>query len=49
MTWRLWIAEATQSGIEALARFARGLQDDLAAVTAGAHTWRGATALWKAP
>jgi transposase len=30
-----WIAEATQSGIEALARFARGLQDDLAAVTAG--------------
>jgi transposase len=30
-----WIAEATQSGIEALARFTRGLQDDLAAVTAG--------------
>jgi transposase len=30
-----WIAEATQSGIEALARFARGLQDDLTAVTAG--------------
>jgi transposase len=30
-----WMAEATQSGIEALARFARGLQDDLTAVTAG--------------
>jgi transposase len=30
-----WIAEATQRGIEALARFARGLQDDLTAVTAG--------------
>jgi len=30
-----WIAEATQSGIEALVRFARGLQDDLTAVTAG--------------
>jgi transposase len=30
-----WIAEATHSGLEALARFARGLQDDLAAVTAG--------------
>jgi transposase len=29
------MAEATQSGIEALARFARGLQDDLTAVTAG--------------
>jgi transposase len=30
-----WMAEATDSGIEALARFARGLQEDLAAVTAG--------------
>jgi transposase len=30
-----WMAEAVQSGIEALARFARGLQDDLTAVTAG--------------
>jgi transposase len=30
-----WMAEVTQSGIEALARFARGLQDDLTAVTAG--------------
>jgi transposase len=30
-----WMAEATHSGLEALARFARGLQDDLAAVTAG--------------
>jgi transposase len=30
-----WMAEATSSGIDALARFARGLQDDLAAVTAG--------------
>jgi transposase len=30
-----WMAEATHSGIEALARFARGLQEDLAAVTAG--------------
>jgi transposase len=30
-----WMAEATQSGIEALARFARGLQEDLAAITAG--------------
>jgi transposase len=29
------MAEATHSGLEALARFARGLQDDLAAVTAG--------------
>jgi len=29
------MAEATQSGIEALARFARGLQDDLSAITAG--------------
>jgi transposase len=32
---RAWMAEATQSGIEALARFAWGLQDDLTAVTAG--------------
>jgi transposase len=30
-----WIAEATASGIAALARFAQGLQDDLAAITAG--------------
>jgi hypothetical protein len=29
------MAEVIQSGIEALARFARGLQDDLTAVTAG--------------
>jgi transposase len=32
---KAWMADATHSGIEALARFARGLQDDLAAVTAG--------------
>ena len=30
-----WITAATDSGIDALARFARGLRDDLAAVTAG--------------
>jgi hypothetical protein len=30
-----WITAATDSGIGALARFARGLQEDLAAVTAG--------------
>jgi transposase len=30
-----WMAEATDSGISELARFARGLQDDLTAVTAG--------------
>src|SRR5215831_15482344 len=30
-----WMAEAMPSGIEALARFARGVQEDLAAVTAG--------------
>ena len=30
-----WMAEAMHSGIDALARFARGLQEDLAAVTAG--------------
>jgi transposase len=30
-----WMAEARHSGLEALARFARGLQGDLAAVTAG--------------
>jgi transposase len=30
-----WIAEATYSGIDELARFARGLQEDLGAVTAG--------------
>jgi transposase len=32
---KAWMAEAMHSGIEALARFARGLQEDLAAVTAG--------------
>jgi transposase len=30
-----WITAATDSGIDALARFARGLQEDLTAVTAG--------------
>jgi transposase len=30
-----WMTEAMNSGIEALARFARGLQDDLRAITAG--------------
>jgi transposase len=30
-----WITAATNSGIDALARFARGLHEDLAAVTAG--------------
>jgi transposase len=30
-----WMAEATHSGIAELARFARGLQDDLVAITAG--------------
>jgi transposase len=30
-----WITAATASGIDALARFAHGLRDDLAAVTAG--------------
>ena len=30
-----WMTEAMQSGSEALARFARGLQEDLAAVRAG--------------
>jgi transposase len=30
-----WIADALTSGIEALARFAHGLQGDLAAVKAG--------------
>ena len=30
-----WLTEAAASGIEALARFAQGLRDDLAAVTAG--------------
>jgi len=30
-----WLAEASHSGIDALARFARGLQEYLAAVTAG--------------
>ncbi len=30
-----WMTEAAASGIEALARFAQGLHEDLAAVTAG--------------
>jgi len=30
-----WMAEAMHSGIDELARFARGLQDDLRAITAG--------------
>ena len=30
-----WMAEAINSGIDTLARFARGLQGDLTAVTAG--------------
>jgi transposase len=30
-----WITEATTSGIEALARFAQGLQEDLTAIKAG--------------
>ena len=30
-----WITEAAASGLEARARFAQGLRDDLAAVTAG--------------
>ena len=30
-----WITEASASGIAALARFAQGLQEDLAAITAG--------------
>jgi transposase len=30
-----WLAEATRSGIDELARFARGLQDDLTAIKAG--------------
>jgi transposase len=30
-----WITAATDRGIDELARFARGLQEDLAAVTAG--------------
>jgi transposase len=32
---KTWMAEAISSGIAELARFARGLQDDLTAVTAG--------------
>jgi len=32
---KAWMAEAIDRGIDALARFAQGLQDDLAAVTAG--------------
>jgi transposase len=31
----VWITEVTQSGIEELARFAHGLQEDLRAITAG--------------
>jgi transposase len=31
----VWMAEAMHSGIDELARFARGLQEDLSAVTAG--------------
>jgi transposase len=40
-----WMAEATHSGIAALARVARGRQDDLIAITAGlARAWsRGVT------
>jgi transposase len=30
-----WMAEAARSGIDELARFARGLKDDVAAITAG--------------
>ena len=30
-----WMAEAATSGIDVLARFARGLEDDVAAITAG--------------
>jgi transposase len=30
-----WMAEAMHSGIDELARFARSLQDDLSAITAG--------------
>ena len=32
---KAWMAEATHSGIAALARFARGLQNDLSAISAG--------------
>ena len=32
---KAWMAEATDSGIVELARFARGLQDDLCAIQAG--------------
>ena len=31
----VWMTEAAPSGIEALARFAQGLREDLAAITAG--------------
>jgi transposase len=41
-----WIAETIPSDIEELARFARGLQEDLTAVTAGL-TRTGAMAPWK--
>jgi transposase len=32
---KAWMAESMHSGIEALARFARGLQDDFVAIQAG--------------
>jgi transposase len=32
---KVWIAEATDSGLDEFARFARGLEDDVAAITAG--------------
>ena len=38
-----WMAEATHSGIEALARFARKRQDDLIAVTGGLTLERSQT------
>jgi hypothetical protein len=44
---KAWMAETIHSGLEALARFARGLQDDLSAVTPGSP-WSGATASPKA-
>ena len=41
------MAEVIDSGIAELARFARGLQDDLIAITAG-PPWSGATVSPKA-
>ena len=35
MDLEAWMAETMHSGIDALARFARGLQEDLVAITAG--------------